>query len=107
MNKSCKWMLIIGIASAITTLGYILIYRIWPGDYLDDVNYIMFHYNYFGIRLAGWLENIVFKRGIGPEGSDILFEEVVFILAIIQGFLIGGIVDLLIKIRGMRRINNR
>ena len=42
------------------------------------------------------MTNIFFGRGIGPEGSDILFEGVLIMTAAIQGFLIGGIVDLTI-----------
>ena len=98
--KSIKWAIIISVAFGVIMLSLVLTTKMSISDEVFDfVLFVSARFNYFGLVLAKFLTDLILGTDrCVPSKSEILFFDVVLVLSsVIQGFLLGIIIDFIVK----------
>ena len=93
--KKYKFTIIFGLFLMLPALSLVLIYHIWQTQQVVKTTYrIMLKINYLGSVFSSWVTDAVFKSGVAPSAIEVVFFEIMFVFtALLQGCLIGALID--------------
>lgn len=95
--KKYKYTILCGFLLMFPSALLVLIYHMWQTQDVVSVTYgIMLKINYLGFVVSSWATRSLFESGVAPSEQEVIFFDAALVVAaMIQGCLVGGVIDVM------------